>query len=170
MYWSNQMGYTTEFEGFFSISPPLSQEQLQFLQEFSRSRRMKRLMESDASVELRRAVGLPFGINGGNATSGSDPEYTRNSNSPPGSQPGLWCQWTPSSDGTKLEWDKGEKFYNYVEWLEYLITNFMKLWDRSLNGVVSWTGEHIDEDTGKITVIDNSIQVTGTPRGRMYYH
>jgi len=29
-------------------------------------------------------------------------------------QPGLWCQWIPSDDGTAIEWDGGEKFYEYV--------------------------------------------------------
>lgn len=33
--------------------------------------------------------------------------------------PGIWCQWIINDDGC-LCWNSGEKFYNYVEWLEYL--------------------------------------------------
>jgi hypothetical protein len=39
-------------------------------------------------------------------------------------QPGLWCQWVISEDGTKLEWDGGEKFYEYAAWLKYYINHF----------------------------------------------
>ena len=27
--------------------------------------------------------------------------------------PGIWCQWVPTDDGKGIEWDGGEKFYNY---------------------------------------------------------
>lgn len=73
------------------------------------------------------------------------------------SQPGLWCQWT-FSDETTLEWDGGEKFYNYVEWLKYLINNFFEEWGIKLNGEVSWVGED-SSDKGKILVEDNKVRV-----------
>ena len=73
-------------------------------------------------------------------------------------QPGLWCQWVPSDDGTTLAWDEGEKFYNYIEWLQYLIGHFIKPWGRILSGEVYWQGEESD-DFGKIVVRDNEVLV-----------
>jgi hypothetical protein len=72
-------------------------------------------------------------------------------------QPGLWCQWTASEDNTKLEWDGGEKFYNYIEWLKYIIDNFTKPWGYILNGEISWVGEDSESDTGKIIVVNNEV-------------
>jgi hypothetical protein len=69
--------------------------------------------------------------------------------------PGLWCQWTVDINGTRLEWDGGEKFYNYTEWLTYLITNFFDKWGVKLNGIVYWEGEN-SEDKGKL-IIDDSV-------------
>jgi hypothetical protein len=71
--------------------------------------------------------------------------------------PGYWCQWQPSKDGTEIEWDGGEKFYNYEEWLEYLIQHFLEPWGYVLNGTVKWSGEDA-EDIGSITVTDNVVR------------
>jgi len=37
-----------------------------------------------------------------------------------------YCQWVSNKEGTQLEWDGNEKFYGYVEWLNWLIDNFFK--------------------------------------------
>ena len=58
-----------------------------------------------------------------------------------------------------MEWDGGEKFYNYVEWLEYLIKNFFEPWGYSLNGSVNWQGEE-DEDNGTIVVKHNEVKAS----------
>lgn len=71
-------------------------------------------------------------------------------------QPGLWCQWAPSEDGSELAWDEGEKFYGYVEWLEYLVHHFFEPWGRKLSGEVWWRGEQ-DDDRGVIYVRDNEV-------------
>ena len=84
-------------------------------------------------------------------------------NVPPSTQPGLWCQWV--INGNELEWDGGEKFYNYVEWLEYLIENFFKPWGVTINGEVEWSGES-RSDIGKIVVTDNKVQAL---EGRIEY-
>jgi hypothetical protein len=72
--------------------------------------------------------------------------------------PGFWCQWVASDDGKRLEHDGGEKFYDYVEWLEYLIEHFIKPWGRKLNGECPWQGEEND-DRGRIVVKDNIVTV-----------
>lgn len=79
-------------------------------------------------------------------------------NREPTTQPGLWCKWCLTKDGCYLEWDGGEKFYNYVEWLEYMIKHFFEPWGIKLNGEITWVGED-SSDRGKIKVIDNKVEV-----------
>ena len=82
-------------------------------------------------------------------------------------QPGLWCQWVVNSydEHDELTWDGGEKFYNYVPWLKYLIEHFFSKWGVKLNGEVEWVGEDPD-DRGKIVVKDNVVEVY---EGRITY-
>lgn len=70
--------------------------------------------------------------------------------------PGLYCDWVPSEDGTKLCWNGSEKFYHYVEWLEWLIGNKFAPKSYKLNGSVKWRGEDFD-DVGIITIKDNIV-------------
>jgi hypothetical protein len=69
-----------------------------------------------------------------------------------------YCQWKPTEDGLHLEWDGNEKFYAYVEWLEYLIKEFFQPKGYILNGKIDWEGEEND-DIGKIIVKDNKIEI-----------
>lgn len=79
--------------------------------------------------------------------------------------PGIWCQWV-SNNGRTLEWDEGEKFYNYVEWLEYIINNITKPKGYVLNGEVEWDGEERG-DWGLIVVKDN---IVSTKEGSIVYN
>lgn len=151
------MGYTTDFDGSFDCTPALNEAQIAYLKQFAHTRRMDRNPDIAATLPdpLREAVGLPIGEDGeffvgggGSYGQGSDASI-RNSNSHPKSQPGLWCQWTPSEDGTQIEWDGGEKFYSYIEWIKYINEKFLKPWGIVLNGSVSWSGE----DSGDVGVI-----------------
>lgn len=72
--------------------------------------------------------------------------------------PGYYCQWVVNEDGTELEWDGGEKFYNYKEWLEYLIKNFFIPWGVTLTGSVEWSGEE-SGDIGIIMLVKNVMVV-----------
>lgn len=158
------MGYTTDFRGDLNITPALTEEQSKYLNAFKSTRRMKR--DVSKLVELygtKHGLNGSYGIDGeffarddgdyGQTRDGSILEY----NHAPGTQPGLWCQWEVQ-DLNKLEWDGGEKFYNYVEWLQYLITKFFAPWGRVLNGTIEWRGEDWD-DTGAIEVTDNIIKI-----------
>jgi hypothetical protein len=78
--------------------------------------------------------------------------------SPPSTQPGLWCQWVAGDGGNSIEWDGGEKFYDYIDWIKYLINNFLKTWGYTINGTVKWRGEDFS-DIGKIVIVDNQVQV-----------
>lgn len=160
------MGYHTDFYGSFSIDPPLEPEQTAYLNAFSRTRRVQRDETVAAGLPdpIRQAVGLPTGHQGeyfvgasGHMGQGGDPSVV-NFNQPPSTQPGLWCQWISNGSGTLLEWDGGEKFYAYLQWLNYLKERFFEPWGRTLNGTVEWRGER-STDAGEIRIVHNQIQV-----------
>lgn len=113
------MGYSTEFYGSMKIEPPLSQEEVKFLQGFSRTRRCKR-KEGPYYV-------APEKHEDWNVTVGQDYDSPNmiDHNDPPEGQPEVWCKWTVSDDGTELKWDGGEKFYNSSAWLKYLSDHFL---------------------------------------------
>lgn len=158
------MGYTTEFYGQFDLDKPLTQAHLYYLNAFADTRRMKRNSNKLAKVPdpAREAVGLPVGIEGeyfvaGKGYAGQDRDDSiLDYNCPAKTQPGLWNKWVPTEDGTGIEWSGAEKFYDYVEWLEYMVENFLKPWGYTLNGSVKWRGEDFD-DMGVITVKDNLV-------------
>ncbi len=159
------MGYTTDFSGEFTLNKPLTAEQAAYINKFSGTRRMKRdAKRCECMLDAtREAVGLPVGIEGayftgGTGMAGQDRDKSiLDYNCKPHGQPGLWCQWTVSEDNLTVQWDRGEKFYYYTEWLEYLIEHFFKRWGYTLNGEVSWFGED-DSDRGTIYVKDNMVE------------
>ena len=178
------MGYTTDFNGSLSIKRPLTKKQIEYITRLCDTRRMKR--DVNVLMELYKGKhGNPFAKDKTNAHEvyGHEGEYfaredgqsgQSNDNSiidyncPPGQkgfaqghvengQPGLWCQWEVSEDGDSLEWNGGEKFYNYTGWLKYLIKNFFGPWGRKLNGEIEWYGED-RTDMGKIIVKSNEVK------------
>ncbi len=193
------MGYQTDFWGGLQCDPPLNGDQVQYLQAFNGTRRMRRDETIVATFPdpLREAVGLPVGFEGGFYVGADRSDFGQTkdesvtaSNDPPGGktygfvkdengkdiwttdlvvdprgQPGLWCQWT-TEDGTSIVWDEGEKFYNYVEWLTYIIENFLDPWGVKLvDGEIHWDGEESD-DYGKIVAEDG---LTTVQHGTMGY-
>lgn len=106
------MGYSTEFDGFIEIHPPLNKQEVEYLKNFANTRRMEREKG-------------PYYVDGtGYSGQGHDNDI-KNYNQPPEGQPGLWCKWEPTQDGTKIEWNGIEKFYDSVEWMQYLINHFI---------------------------------------------
>jgi hypothetical protein len=175
------MRYTTEFTGKFDLNKPLSSEHRAYLAAFAETRRMKR--DATQTVlrpdPLRIAVGLPIGDEGGyfvGASGNTEDDWQKmrgqehtpdvtDYNHEPAGQPGLWCQWVPTEDGSAIEWDGGEKFYSYVEWIQYLITHFLAPWGYVLNGTVKWEGESRG-DLGRIVIVNNAVS---TKTGRVVY-
>lgn len=88
----------------------------------------------------------------------NDNQYVIDNNTPAEGVPSLWCQWVVDEEENVLVWDGGEKFYHYIEWLKYLITNFIEPSGYKLNGKVRWRGEDFD-DMGAIVVQDNKVKV-----------
>lgn len=159
------MGYTTDFEGSFTLDRQLEPGHQNYLAQFANTRRMQRNASrtEERADPVRVNVGLPVGTDGAyfvgeNGFGGQDhgADVTDNNRAPTG-QPGLWCQWVPSDDGMAIGWDGGEKFYYYTEWLAYLIDNFLEPWGYTLTGKVTWQGEE-SGDCGTIHVQDNQIQ------------
>lgn len=152
------MGYTTDFEGTFKLNKRLDTETHMFLNKLNETRRMKRNVTG-------------YGIDGeffvdGKGFAGQDQDSTIvDYNRPPKTQPSLWCQWRPTEDGMGIEWDGGEKFYNYVEWIEYIIQNVLAPKGYKLSGVVTWQGEDAS-DLGAIHVKNNKVE---TRRGHVVY-
>lgn len=157
------MGYTTDFTGDFTLDNPLTPEQIAYLKAFNETRRMQRNATVTETMPdpVRLAVGLPIGKQGGyfvgHAGRDRTPDVTEYNESPSG-QPGLWCQWTPNNDGTVIEWDGGEKFYDYIEWIQYIIQHFLTPWGHVLNGTVEWSGEE-SGDLGRIEITNNVVKV-----------
>jgi hypothetical protein len=175
------MGYTTEFDGTISISPPLNAQEIAYLRQFAASRRMGR-------------VSGPYVVDGAHPLLPHQDPDVLDHNEPPAGQPGLWCQWEPTQDGAALRWNGVEKFYYSVEWMTYLIDTFLKpgavleselaspvpghhypdefrhfTFDHELNGVVDAQGE-VDDDRWLLVVAGNTVAVipavfTELPRG-----
>ncbi|GAB2696468.1 hypothetical protein [Kitasatospora kifunensis] len=149
------MGYSTEFTGHVTVAPPLDLHEIAYLRKFADSRRMHR----ENGPYFVDGTG-PFG-------QGHDADII-NYNAPDPSQPGLWCEWEPTDDGTTIEWNGAEKFYDATEWMQYLIDHFLKLgghaqgqpgfeqftFDHTVNGTIDAQGEDPD-DTWQLIVINN---------------
>ena len=179
------MGYSTDFEGVLTFDKPLNKKQREYINRISGTRRMKRdvnkLMElyggkygnpfaknKKDPAEVYGHEGEFFARDDGNMGQ-SDDASVLEYNVPPGQkgfvqgeidkgQPGLWCKWEISEDGTKLLWNGMEKFYNYTAWLKYLIKQFFNPWGKKLSGEIYWYGEDRD-DIGKIVVRNNDVFV-----------
>jgi hypothetical protein len=161
------MGYTTDFNGKFELNKKLSEEDHKFLTKFAESRRMAR------NVDPKYGVEGEFYVDGSEMFGQGKDSDIINYNQPPKTQPSLWCQWVPTKDGMGLEWDGGEKFYNYIEWLQYIIENILKPRGYVLNGEVYWYGED-NADTGVMVVVDNVVSTRaqgddGVPNTRVFF-
>jgi hypothetical protein len=159
------MGYHTEFTGQIVIEPPLNGPEMAYLRKFARTRRMER-------------DGGPYFVGGSGLMGQADDPDVTNHSEPPHGQPGLWCHWVSNEDGTSLEWDGGEKFYDAEEWMRYLIDHFLSpdaeardsqaartadgyfrhfQFDHVLNGVIDAQGEESD-DRWRLVVTDNVVE------------
>lgn len=159
------MGYTTEFRGKFKTDKPVDEDTYNLINGLATTRRMKRNPE-----ELAKRIGkttedviklygkeCQLWVNDKeNFGSNKTPDVV-DYNNPPNDQPGLWCQWEMRDDHQTIVWDEGEKFYNYVEWIRYIITNILKPKGYILNGEIDWRGEDF-YDQGTIIVENNEVK------------
>jgi hypothetical protein len=181
------MGYTTDFEGFVTITPPLNAFEHEYLLKLGETRRMARTKG-------------PLYVEGtGYAGQGHDDDITSFNDS--GEAPGLWLQWVPqrvrwhdqpggtysviaddapreAGEGSVLVWNGAEKFYSSAEWMEFLRVKLLapearayldlhqdEDWrlehftcDHVLTGMVAAQGEE-SEDTWALVVEGGSVMV-----------
>lgn len=157
------MGYTTDFTGEVTVEPPLNADEVSFLKDFNNTRHMHR---------VRGPLYAP-----GDLGAGKDLDVIE-INSPDPSQPGLWCQWVSNDEGTAIEWDQNEKFYNAAAWMTYLIDNLLSesgreyvqkhhsgdarldsfTFDHVVNGEIEAQGED-SSDHWKLIVTDNVLTI-----------
>jgi hypothetical protein len=154
------MGYTTYFAGRFNLNKQLDDETFNLIDGLAKTRRMKRdinkLEEMGFSkVETFGEEGEYF-IKNDDEFGQSYDESIIDYNSPPKTQPGLWLQWIPTEDKMGLEWDGNEKFYDSVEWIEYLINKILEPRGYILNGIVNAQGEDM-KDKYHINIINNKV-------------
>lgn len=157
------MGYTTDFRGSIKVEPPLSAAEVAYLNKFSGTRRMN-CTQGPYYVDRGGVAGQGEGSFG----MGSNPDVIDH-NGPPEGQPGLWCQWVATEDGTAIEWDGGEKFYDSAEWMKYIITHFLGsdpiakkklpfITGHTLDGTIEAQGEEAT-DRWDLHVKDNKVFV-----------
>lgn len=158
------MGYTTDFYGHVTVTPPLNADELAYLTDFSLTRHMDRTKG-------------PLFIDPDGGLAWVRPTDVLNHNRPSPEQPGLWCQWAP--DGAEsISWDQGEKFYCAPEWMVYLIDCLLSekarayvdahmdedprlasfTCDHFVNGTINAQGEDPD-DRWRLQVVDNEVTV-----------
>jgi hypothetical protein len=145
------MGYTTDFEGSFIIDKTVDEETAKLLKGLANTRRMKRNVQGFG-------VEGEFYVDGKRFARQGEEDNILNYNAPPKTQPSLWCHWLLQDDNKTIEWDGGEKFYEYIEWMEYLIKTILKPRGYSVSGEVKWFGQE-REDAGIINVNKNRIQI-----------
>ena len=75
-------------------------------------------------------------------------------------RPSYYCGWMYDPESESIEWDGCEKFYAYIEWLEYLIDKVFAPNDYKLNGAMVWWGED-EDDLGLITIDNNKVSCFG---------
>lgn len=179
------MGYVTRFNGIFRLDRPLAPHYRAYLQAFHEVTHYQWdvTLLADELDPVREAVGLPLGEHGCYFT-GSRANFQMGNSNPlqlrynyypwshvPGleedpaylgsvcpGKPGRHCGWCPSDDGTALVEDE-DKFYHYIEWLQYLLDHFLIPWGYVLQGQMAWQGEY-EEDIGTIAVEKNVITVS----------
>lgn len=149
------MGYTTYFSGGFSFNKPCDPFLKEYLNAFAEVSHMKRDVNEIRTLDpqwnehcFRGNLGEEGAFyikkESDNFRDCVEDKTIIDLNTPPKGCPGLWCQWIVEED--QLVWDEGEKFYNYVEWLKFLIKYFIGPSGYVLNGSVEYEGEEPSDD------------------------
>ena len=165
---NTNMGYTTDFEGNFKLNQPLDKETEKLLFGLSNTRRMKRnitKLSDRLGISVEKAT-EKYGFDGefyfdeNDIETGGQNETCDivNYNLPPENQPSLWCQWIYNPEENTIEWDLNEKFYEYEDWIKYLVAFVFEPRGYSLTGKVYWCGER-NNDMGKIIIKNNNISI-----------
>ena len=153
------MGYTTWFEGGLTPNKPFKKEFINYINAFSEKRHEPRDVEiikrSDPDW-AKHCLDGNLGPYGMYYVGNFDEGVIDRSLAKSYTCPGYRCDWCINEETGVVEWDGGEKFYQYTDWLIYLIENFFEPAGYILNGEFIWIGED-SEDRGKISVVNNKV-------------
>ena len=156
------MGYTTYFNGGFYFNKEVDEKLKEYIDKYSYTRHMS---YDTSLIKEKIPFWRAFTLNGDLGKNGAliadkqrllddfHGEFVKDYNDN-GVCPGLWSHWV--IEDNQLVWDEGEKFYNYIEWLEFYITHFFEPYDLVLNGVAYFYGEERG-DCGYIIIDENHI-------------
>ena len=70
--------------------------------------------------------------------------------------PDSYCKWAPNTKNNAIEWNEGEKFDYYIDWIKFIIKNHITPWGYIIEGLVFWNGES-PGDVGVIYVKKNKV-------------
>lgn len=168
------MGYSTSFCGALVTNVPITEstefapsdfksitslnqsQTLGLINLLSSSRRMQRNLPANYGIEGEFFVPDNYAKDAGQSEDDSIVNY----NNPPRTQPSLWLGWeiVPGNEYYELVWDGTEKFYDYAEWLKYLLTTFFIPKGIILHGIIEWEGEDWG-DLGRLKVVNNVLTI-----------
>jgi hypothetical protein len=180
------MGYNTKFKGSLKLSKTLTKEQQKWFNDWTTIR--KKHYDSNKLMEHYKGVGsldgdygengeffgyIPNELRDGDNVWKSDYSQWVNgssdlmfpiegkNNDSPSNQPSLWNNWMIVGD--ELFYNDGDKFYGYIEWLEYIRTKILSKWGITFEDgyKIKWRGED-KGDRGSIVyengeLIDNNF-------------
>ena len=153
------MGYTTWFEGELTPNKPFKKEFINYINAFSEKwhepRDVEIIKRSDPDW-AKHCLDGNLGPYGMYYVGNFDEGVIDRSLAKSYTCPGYWCNWCINEETGVVEWNGGEKFYQYTDWLIYLIENFFEPAGYILNGEFIWIGEDSD-DRGKISVVNNKV-------------
>lgn len=146
------MGYSTEFTGHVTVTPPLNPTEAAYLHAFSECRRQTTPEGPYTTTDYSWPI--PAGV----------------VDSPPEGQPSRWCDWAPTGDAAGMEWNGTEKFDESVAWMQYLIDHFLKpgaaaqglpgfeefTFDHVVDGTIDAQGD-MQDDVWKLVVTANTV-------------
>lgn len=147
------MGYSTEFTGHVTVTPPLNPAEAAYLYAFSECRRQT-TPEGPYTTKEYGFGQRPAGV----------------IDFPPEGQPSRWCDWAPTEDATGIQWNGTEKFDESVAWMQYLIDHFLKpgaeaqglpgfeefTFDHVVNGEIAAQGD-MQDDVWRLVVTANVV-------------
>ncbi|MET8629696.1 hypothetical protein ABZW30_39225 [Kitasatospora sp. NPDC004669] len=90
----------------------------------------------------------------------------------------MFCEREPTDDGSGIQWNRAEKFYDPTEWMHHLIDHFLKpgttarghpgfehfTFDHVLNGVIDAVGAE-EGDEWQLIVQNNTVTTVEPERG-----
>lgn len=147
------MGYDTTFAGEIEVRPTLPPR---FVSKFNEMRRRRNNKYGDGEMgSFDHVYYGKVGLMG----------QTREDAQGLSVVPGVWCQWeivVGGDQASSVQWDGDDKFYDYEEWLAYVVALIKTEFPASeFSGEIRWWGED-PSDLGCLRVAPDGTVTTHT--------